>query len=64
MLTKYPSLTKEDCAVMLANLEASLAVFDRKHEMLSVSELRVKSMLSALRHELRVHDLELGEEVS
>jgi hypothetical protein len=55
MQTKYPSLTKEDCAIMLANLDESLAVFSRKTAVLSASELRVKSLLSALRTELLQH---------
>jgi hypothetical protein len=64
MPTKYPSLTKEDCALMLANLDETLAVFDRKHTILSVSEIRVKSLLAALRHELLHHHVRLAEDES
>lgn len=53
--TKYPSLTKDDCVSMLQNLDESLMVFDRKSVSLSASELRVKSLLSALRGELLQH---------
>ena len=63
MQTRYPSLTKEDCALMLANLDESLAVFMRKHTVLSASELRVKSLLSALRNELLVHHTQLADEI-
>jgi hypothetical protein len=62
MPTRYPSLTKEDCAVMLANLEESLGVFERKHTVLSVSEIHIKSLLAALRHELLHHHVQLVED--
>jgi hypothetical protein len=62
MQIKYPSLTKEDCAVMLANLDDSLAVFDRKQAVLSASELRVKSLLSALRNEMLQHHGQIAED--
>jgi hypothetical protein len=62
MPTRYPSLTKEDCAVMLSNLDESLAVFDNKSTVLSVSEIRVKSLLAALRHELLHHHVQLADE--
>lgn len=60
--TRYPSLTKEDCSVMLANLDTSLAVFDGKQSVLSVSEIRVKSLLAALRHELLHHQVQLSDD--
>lgn len=63
MQTKYPSLTREDCALMLANLDESLAVFERKSTVLSASELRVKSLLSALRYELLLHHTRLADEM-
>jgi hypothetical protein len=64
MQTKYPSLTKEDCSVMLTSLDETLAVFDRKQAVLSVSEIRVKSLLAALRHELLHHHVTLnGDEM-
>jgi hypothetical protein len=62
MQTKYPSLTKEDCELMLGHLEDSMAVFERKKMVLSASELRVKSLLSALRNEMRQHRAELADE--
>lgn len=62
MVTKYPSLTQDDCARMLANLDESLAVFERKHVVLSASELRVKSLLSALRNEMLQHHAQLAED--
>jgi hypothetical protein len=62
MPTKYPALNKEDCAQMLANLDESLAVFERKNVVLSASELRVKSLLSALRNEMLQRHEELGDE--
>lgn len=60
--TKYPSLTKDDCLLMLQNIEESLSVFDRKHVVLSASELRVKSLLTALRTELLQHLNQLRED--
>lgn len=62
MHIKYPSLTKEDCALMLGNLDESLAVFEGKHVVLSASELRVKSLLSALRNEILQHHAQLADE--
>jgi hypothetical protein len=62
MHTKYPSLTKSDCAQMLANLEESMSVFEGKHVVLSASELRVKSLLSALRNEISQRHAELESE--
>ena len=62
MQTRYPSLTREDCALMLANLDESLAVFARKNTVLSASELRVKSLLSALRTELLQHHAQLDDD--
>jgi hypothetical protein len=62
MQTKYPSLTKDDCEQMLVNLDESLAVFERKRVVLSASELRVKSLLSALRNEMLQHHLQLDNE--
>lgn len=53
--TKYPSLTTDDCFLMLQNLDESLAVFDGKHVVLNASELRVKSLLAALRMEILQH---------
>jgi hypothetical protein len=61
MRTKYPSLTKEDCALMLEHLKESMAVFERKKVVLSASELQVKSLLSALRNEMLQHDKELAD---
>ena len=62
MQIKYPSITKSDCAQILANIDESLAVFERKRIVLSASELQVKSLLSALRHELRQHHTQLDGE--
>jgi hypothetical protein len=62
MQTRYPSLTKEDCAVMLVNLDRSLAVFEGKNTVLSVSEIRVKSLLAAVRHELLHHHVQLADD--
>jgi hypothetical protein len=53
--TKYPSLTKDDCVLMLQNIEESMGVFERKNVSLNAAELRVKSMLSAVRMELLQH---------
>ena len=63
MRTRYPSLTKQDCAVMLANIEESLAVFRRKQVVLSASELQLKSLLSALREELMQHRVQLTNDL-
>ncbi len=62
MQTRYPSLTKEDCALLLANLDETLAVFERKSTILSVSEIRVKSLLAAVRHEVLHHHVQLSDD--
>jgi len=62
MRTRYPSLNKQDCTVMLANIEESLAVFRRKQVVLSAAELQLKSLLSALRDELMQHRVQLTDE--
>ena len=53
MEMKYPSLTKEDCDLMVQNLEVCLSTFEKGLGRLSASEIRVKSMISALRSELQ-----------
>jgi len=54
-VTKYPSLTRQECEELIRGLEMGLAVFAAKSTPLSASEIQLKSMLSALRNEVKSH---------
>jgi hypothetical protein len=56
----YPSLTKFDCRFLIGHLEASVDVFENPARPLSATELKVKSMLQALRSELKEHEQRLA----
>lgn len=57
--TRYPSLNRRDCEAMVASLDVCIMILEAKPAVLSASELRIKSMLSTLRGELKHHALQL-----
>ena len=57
--TRYPSLNRRDCDAMVASLDVCLLILEGKPALLSASEVRIKSMLSTLRSELKHHALHL-----
>ena len=58
MLAMAPTrfaLNRAERAEIMLNIRQALAVFDRREKLLNPAEIRVKSMLSALLHELERH---------
>jgi len=53
MMAKSNSLSKADIREILAHLESSIAVLEKRAGRLNASELSLKSMLGALRRELQ-----------
>lgn len=52
---RAPALSKEDCAELARHLDACMATFERRTGALTAAEVRMKSMISVLRNEVRQH---------
>lgn len=52
MPRRYPSLTPDDLAKLVGSLDEAMAVFRTNRRVLSVFEIKAKSMLSAVRDEI------------
>lgn len=54
--TKLPSLSNDDRAVIVKNLEESIALLSKNQRLASVDELHLKSLLSAICWEIKGTD--------
>jgi hypothetical protein len=51
-LHRSPGLDKNECVQLLHHLDGCLALFERRIGTLSAPEIRIKSMVSAMRNEV------------